>query len=71
MNELELRIRVQNMVQNWIAAQLQQVPAYIMEDAINKALVSVKELALQEFIESVTTSEPEVEKPVEDQKEEE
>lgn len=71
MNELELRIRVQNMVQNWVAAQLQQVPAYMMEDALNKALVSVKELALQEFIESVTTPEPEVEKPVEDQKEEE
>lgn len=71
MNELELRIRVQNMVQNWVAAQLQQVPAYIMEDALNKALVSVKEIALQEFIESVTTPEPEVEKPVEDQKEEE
>lgn len=71
MNELELRIRVQNMVQNWVAAQLQQVPAYIMEDALNKVLVSVKELALQEFIESVTTSEPEVEKPIEDQKEEE
>lgn len=71
MNELELRIRVQNMVQNWVAVQLQQVPAYIMEDALNKALVSVKELALQEFIESVTISEPEVEKPVEDQKEEE
>lgn len=71
MNELELRIRVQNMVQNWVAAQLQQVPAYIMEDALNKALVSVKELALQEFIESVTTHEPEVEKPVKDQKEEE
>ncbi len=71
MNELELRIRVQNMVQNWVAVQLQQVPAYIMEDALNKALVSVKELALQEFIESVTTSKPEVEKPVEDQKEEE
>lgn len=71
MNELELRIRVQNMVQNWVAAQLQQVPAYMMEDALNKALVSVKELALQEFIESVTTSEPEAEKLVEDQKEEE
>lgn len=71
MNELELRIRVQNMVQNWVATQLQQVPAYIMEDALNKALVSVKELALQEFIESVTTTEPEVEKPVENQKEEE
>ena len=71
MNELELRIRVQNMVQNWVAAQLQQVPASMMEDALNKALVSVKELALQEFIESVTTSESEVEKPVEDQKEEE
>lgn len=71
MNELELRIRVQNMVQNWVAAQLQQVPAYIMEDALNKALVSVKELALQEFIESVTAPEPEAEKPVEDQKEEE
>lgn len=71
MNELELRIRVQNMVQNWVAAQLQQVPASMMEDALNKALVSVKELALQEFIESVTTPEPEVEKPVDDQKEEE
>ncbi len=71
MNELELRIRVQNMVQNWVAVQLQQVPAYIMEDALNKALVSVKELALQEFIESVTAPEPEAEKPVEDQKEEE
>lgn len=71
MNELELRIRVQNMVQNWVATQLQQVPAYMMEDALNKALVSVKELALQEFIESVTASGSEAEKPVEDQKEEE
>lgn len=71
MNELELRIRVQNMVQNWVTAQLQQVPAYMMEDALTKALVSVKELALQEFIDSVTASEPEVEKPVEDQEEEE
>lgn len=71
MNELELRIRVQNMVQNWVAAQLQQVPASMMEDALTKALLYVKEIALQEFIESVTTPEPEVEKPIEDQKEEE
>lgn len=71
MNELELRIRVQNMVQNWVAAQLQQVPAYMMEDALTKALVSVKELALQEFIDSVTASNEEVETPVESQEEEE
>ena len=71
MNELELRIRVQNMVQNWVAAQLQQVPAYMMEDALTKALVSVKELALQEFIDSVTASNEEVETPVENQEEEE
>lgn len=71
MNELELRIRVQNMVQNWVAAQLQQVPAYMMEDALTKALVSVKELALQEFIDSVTASNEEVEAPVESQEEEE
>ncbi len=71
MNELELRIRVQNMAQNWVAAQLQQVPAYMMEDALTKALVSVKELALQEFIDSVTASNEEVEAPVESQEEEE
>ena len=71
MNELELRIRVQNMAQNWVAAQLQQVPAYLMEDALTKALVSVKELALQEFIDSVTASNEEVEAPVERQEEEE
>lgn len=71
MNELELRIRVQNMVQNWVAAQLQQVPAYMMEDALTKALVSVKELALQEFIDSVTASNEEAETPVESQEEEE
>lgn len=71
MNELELRIRVQNMVQNWVAVQLQQVPAYMMEDALTKALVSVKELALQEFIDSVTASNEEVETPVESQEEEE
>ena len=71
MNELELRIRVQNMAQNWVAAQLQQVPAYMMEEALTKALVSVKELALQEFIDSVTASNEEVEAPVERQEEEE
>lgn len=71
MNELELRIRVQNMVQNWVAVQLQQVPAYMMEDALTKALVSVKELALQEFIDSVTASNEEAEAPVESQEEEE
>ncbi|HAU87361.1 MAG TPA: hypothetical protein DCW90_18315 [Lachnospiraceae bacterium] len=71
MNELELRIRVQNMVQSWVEAQLQQVPAYMMEDAMNKTLVYVKELALQEFIQSATKAqEKEIEKPENQEKEE-
>ena len=39
---------------NWFMAQ-NQIPASMMEDALNKAILSLKDQVVQEFIQAVTT----------------
>ena len=39
---------------NWFMAQ-NQIPASLMEDALNKAILSLKDQVVQEFIQAVTT----------------
>lgn len=38
---------------NWFMAQ-NQIPASLMEDALNKAILSLKDQVIQEFIQAVT-----------------
>lgn len=38
---------------NWFMAQ-NQIPASMMEDALNKAILSLKDQVVQEFIQAVT-----------------
>lgn len=64
MNELELRIRVQGMVKQWVNNFMLSngVSATIMEDALNKVTSELKDAVMQEFIASVTTA-PQSEEP--------
>ena len=39
---------------NWFMTQ-NQIPASLMEDALNKAILSLKDQVIQEFIQAVTT----------------
>lgn len=65
MNELELRIRVQGMVKQWVNNFMLSngVSATIMEDALNKVTSELKDAVMQEFIASVTVA-PQSEDPV-------
>lgn len=56
MNELELRIRVQGMVKQWVNNFMLSngVSATVMEDALNKVTSELKDAVMQEFIASVT-----------------
>lgn len=65
MNELELRIRVQGMVKQWVNNFMLSngVSATIMEDALNKVISELKDAVMQEFIASVTAV-PQSEEPV-------
>lgn len=58
MNELELRIRVQGMVKQWVNNFMLSngVSATIMEDALNKVTSELKDAVMQEFIASVTVA---------------
>ena len=52
MTQEQFRIEIQTSVENWLNSFMQQnnIPAAMMEDAINKALIGIKEKVLQEFI---------------------
>ena len=52
MTQEQFRIEIQTSVENWLNGFMQQnnIPAAMMEDAINKALVGIKEKVLHEFI---------------------
>ena len=65
MNELELRIRVQGMVKQWVNNFMLSngVSATIMEDALNKVTSELKDAVMQEFIASVTAV-PQLEEPI-------
>ena len=51
-NQLQVRLEVQGAVQSWIDSFMLNngVSASVMEDALNKALVSLKDKAIQECI---------------------
>lgn len=69
MNILQMRIEVQNALKAWVGNLMatQNVPAYIMEDALKSCLVDVKEASLQEFLQSIVTdNEANIEKESED-----
>ena len=56
MNTYEMRLRVQNTVQQTVENILAQgVSATLVEDALYKALAGVKDLSQQEFIISIST----------------
>lgn len=59
MTQEQLRLEVQNTISNWVMEFLYQnkdsIPAYMVEDALNKVLLQVKEEVLAEFIRSVST----------------
>ena len=52
MNQLQLRLEVKAAAQNWVAAIMQQyeVPAFVMEDALQSVQLSLKDLIAQELI---------------------
>lgn len=56
MLDLEMRLRVQAMVQQMNESFMVNngVPASMMEDALTKVLLTLKEKAYQEFIDAVT-----------------
>ena len=69
MNILQMRIEVQNALKAWVGNLMatQNIPAYIMEDALKSCLVDVKEASLQEFLQSIMTdNEADIEKESED-----
>lgn len=60
MNDLEFRIRVQGMVKQWVNQTriANNISAAVMEDALNKVLVDLKDEVMKEFIVSVTPQVP-------------
>lgn len=69
MNILQMRIEVQNALKAWVGNLMatQNIPAYIMEDALKSCLVDVKEASLQEFLQSIMAdNEANIEKESED-----
>lgn len=55
MNELELRLRVQNTIESAVNSLAEQGVSFTMlEDALYKTLVNIKDKAYQEFIISVS-----------------
>ena len=49
---LQMRLEIQAAVQQWMESFMQQynVPAYVMEDAMNKALSNLKDKVMVEFL---------------------
>lgn len=58
----QLRLEVQGAVQQWVASFVQQynVPAAIMEDALNKALLMIKDQVMIEYISAENASKEEI-----------
>lgn len=62
MNQFEVRMRVQSMVDEQVMRliEVNHVSPSIVEDAINKVLVKVKDMAYQEFLASITVNPDEI-----------
>lgn len=67
MTDLQLRLEVQGAAQNWVASIMQQygVSATMMEDALSKVLLNLKDVAAQETIQSILAEEA----PIQEEKE--
>lgn len=52
MTNLQLKMEVQGAAQNWVASVMQQnnIPAAMMEEALTKVLLNIKDLVLQDTI---------------------
>ena len=73
MTNTELRLRVQSTVMNWIESLKQEnkLPAYMIEDALNKALAKIREEVFVEYIlEKQQEEEQAAAQQVQEQKEE-
>ena len=69
MENLQLRLEVRNSAQNWIATMLQEygVPPTMIEDALQSALLNLKDIIAQELVKEVLSKQ---ETPVQEVKEE-
>lgn len=67
MTDLQLRLEVQAAAQNWVASIMQQygVSATMMEDALTKVLLNLKDLVAQEAIQSMLAEQA----PIQEEKE--
>lgn len=56
MNEFGLRLRLQNTLQDYVNQVMisNDIPAAMMEDALNKVLINLKDKVLLEFIAAVS-----------------
>lgn len=56
MNEFELRLRLQNTIQDYVNQVMisNNVSAAMMEDALNKVLMNLKDKVLLEFIAAIS-----------------
>ena len=52
MSELEIRIKAQDTIEQYLSALMIQnnIPAHIMEDALNKCLVTFQKASFQEYL---------------------
>lgn len=52
MNSLQMRLEVQGAIQQWIASFMQEynIPAWMMEDGLNKVLVVLKDQTVTDLL---------------------
>ena len=68
MELLQTRLELQSMVQQWINATMQQydISPSMMDDALSKALLSIKEQVIQEFLIAAQSASSNQQKDVEE-----
>ena len=68
METLQTRLELQSMVQQWINATMQQynISPSMMDDALSKALLSIRELTIQEFLIAAQSASSNQQKDVEE-----
>ena len=68
METLQTRLELQSMVQQWVNSTMQQydISPSMMDDALSKALLSIKELTIQEFLIAAQSASSNQQKDVEE-----
>lgn len=61
MSELEMRIKAQDTIEQYLSALMIQnnIPAHVMEDALNKCLVTFQKASFQEYLASLESNKKE------------